>query len=56
VRLQNVQIECADALRIIRSGIRGVILYCDPPYIGTDMGHYDGYTGDFDALIAVLSG
>lgn len=56
VRLQNVQIECADALRIIRSrDTRESFFYCDPPYIGTDMGHYDGYTeDDFDALIAVL--
>jgi len=56
VRLQNVQIECADALRIIRSrDTRQSFFYCDPPYIGTDMGHYDGYTeDDFDALIAVL--
>lgn len=56
VRLKNVQIECADALRIIRSrDTRDSFFYCDPPYVGTDMGHYDGYTQeDFDALIAVL--
>ena len=56
LRLQNVQIERADALRIIRSrDTRESFFYCDPPYVGTDMGHYDGYTeDDFNTMIAVL--
>ncbi len=55
-RLQDVQIECADALRIIRSrDSADSFFYCDPPYVGTDMGHYDGYTDDdFRALLSVL--
>ncbi|MDR2246604.1 MAG: hypothetical protein LBE17_08075 [Treponema sp.] len=29
--------------------------YLDPPYVGTDQGHYDGYTQmDFDALLRAL--
>lgn len=47
IRLQNVQIECADALYIIKS--RDSIQafhYCDPPYFNSDCGHYGGYTED----------
>lgn len=57
IRLQNTQIECTDALRIIKSRDRkGSFFYCDPPYVGSDCGHYDGYTqDDFDALLKTLS-
>lgn len=57
IRLQRVQIECADALRIIRSrDTPETFVYADPPYVGTDMGHYDGYTEeDFAALLETLS-
>jgi DNA adenine methylase len=45
VRLQRVQIECCDALRIIKSrDTAGTFFYLDPPYVGSDQGHYDGYT------------
>lgn len=56
IRLQNVQIECADALRIIRSrDTKGTFFYCDPPYYNSDMGHYDGYTiEDFELLLKLL--
>jgi DNA adenine methylase len=34
---------------------RTLFFYCDPPYVGSDQGHYDGYTqGDFDALLKLL--
>lgn len=58
IRLQNVQIECADALRIIRSrDSKQSFFYCDPPYVGSDCGHYDGYSQqDFDNLLNMLSG
>lgn len=57
IRLQNVQIECADALRIIRArDSKESFFYCDPPYYNSDMGHYDGYTiEDFEALLKCLS-
>lgn len=57
IRLQNVQIECADALRIIRSrDHRGAFHYCDPPYFNSDCGHYDGYSrDDFEALLKTLA-
>jgi DNA adenine methylase len=58
IRLQNVQIECCDALRIVRSrDTEETFFYLDPPYVGSDQGHYDGYMqGDFDNLMAALEG
>jgi DNA adenine methylase len=55
-RLQRVQIECCDALRVIRSrDVSDAFFYIDPPYVGADQGHYDGYTQeDFDALLKLL--
>jgi DNA adenine methylase len=57
IRLQHVQIECTDALRIIRSRDEKVsFFYCDPPYYNSDCGHYDGYTiEDFEMLLKLLS-
>jgi DNA adenine methylase len=56
VRLQQTQIECCDALRIIKSGdAQDAFFYCDPPYVGADQGHYVGYSQkDFDALLKTL--
>lgn len=55
-RLSRVQIECCDALRIIRSrDTEDTFFYIDPPYVGADQGHYDGYTQkDFDSLLSLL--
>lgn len=57
IRLQDVQIECTDALRIIESRDRpDTFFYLDPPYVGSDCGHYDGYSqADFDALLNALT-
>ena len=57
IRLQNVQIECTDALRIIRSrDSKTAFFYCDPPYFNSDCAHYDGYSiEDFEALLKTLS-
>ena len=56
-RLQNTQIECCDALRIIGSrDAPETFFYCDPPYVGTDQRHYDGYSQeDFERLLDALS-
>lgn len=56
-RLQNVQIENTDALRIINSRDRvDSFFYCDPPYFNSDCGHYDGYSEeDFENLLKALS-
>lgn len=57
VRLQNVQVECADALYIIGSrDSEQSFFYCDPPYFNSDCGHYDGYSEqDFENLLKLLS-
>ena len=57
LRLQSAQIECADALYIIRSrDTENSFFYCDPPYYNSDCGHYDGYSvEDFTALLETLS-
>lgn len=57
IRLQNVQVECTDALRIIESRDNDqAFIYCDPPYYNSDMGHYDGYTvEDYERLLNTLS-
>jgi DNA adenine methylase len=56
-RLENAQLECRDAIDIIKS--RDTIysfFYCDPPYFNSDMGHYKGYTkADFERLLKALS-
>lgn len=57
IRLQTVQVECADALYIIKSrDTADSLFYCDPPYFNSDCGHYDGYSKeDFEQLLKVLS-
>lgn len=57
IRLQNVQIENTDALRVIRSrDYEEAFHYCDPPYFNSDCGHYDGYSReDFEMLLKTLS-
>lgn len=57
IRLQTVQVECADALYIIKSrDTAESLFYCDPPYFNSDCGHYDGYSKeDFEQLLKVLS-
>lgn len=58
IRLQNVQLECADALRVVLSrDTEDSFFYCDPPYFNSDCGHYDGYSlEDFENLLKLLSG
>lgn len=57
IRLQNVQIECTDALRIIKSrDTKESFFYCDPPYYNSNCAHYDGYSiEDYEMLLRVLS-
>lgn len=57
IRLQNVQIECADALYVIKSrDSKDSFFYCDPPYFNSDCGHYDGYSEqDFENLLKQLA-
>ena len=57
IRLQNAQIESADALYIIQSrDTVNSFFYCDPPYYNSNCGHYDGYSvQDFENLLETLS-
>lgn len=56
-RVAFTQIECTDALRVIRSRDgEETFHYVDPPYVGSNCGHYEGYTEeDFKALLEQLS-
>jgi DNA adenine methylase len=56
-RLELVQIECDDALAVIkRMDTPDTFFYCDPPYIDTNQGHYGGYTNeDYERLLDTLS-
>jgi DNA adenine methylase len=55
-RLREVHIGCEDALaHIKRWDSPQTVHYVDPPYPGTDQGHYDGYTlDDYQALCDAL--
>ncbi len=57
IRLQNVELESRDAIKIITStDYPEAFFYCDPPYYNANMGHYDGYTQeDFELLLKTLS-
>lgn len=56
VHVSHVSIECADALKYIRRwDSPQTLFYVDPPYPGSENGHYGGYTQqDFEALCDVL--
>lgn len=57
IRMQNVHLECTDALYVIRSrDTEKSFFYCDPPYYNSDCGHYDGYSlEDFEQLLETLA-
>ena len=43
-RMQSVGLACQDALKFIKQfDSPQTFFYCDPPYPGTDQGHYAGY-------------
>jgi DNA adenine methylase len=46
-RMAGVHLACADALKVIKDwDSPQTFFYCDPPYPGTDCGHYKGYSVD----------
>ena len=51
------ELEDGDALRIMRSrDTDQTLYYCHPPYVGTDQGHYDGYSkDDYEQLLSELA-
>ncbi|MCK4666795.1 DNA adenine methylase [Candidatus Dependentiae bacterium] len=58
-RMEDVQIECADAIGLIKKSIHkdDIFFYLDPPYISADMGHYKNTFSkeDFQELLKLLS-
>ncbi|MBI4929282.1 MAG: DNA adenine methylase [Bacteroidetes bacterium] len=56
-RLKKVQIECNDAIRVIKlRDFNKAFFYCDPPYINTHQGHYKGYMeADYIRLLNALT-
>lgn len=56
-RLERAYIECDDALKVIqRWDSEDAFFYLDPPYPGTDCGHYKGYTlNDYKTLIDLIA-
>ena len=58
-RLDHVTIECEDGIGLIRRyDCEGAFHFVDPPYVGSDCGHYNGTfdEADFEKLLAVLAG
>ena len=55
-RLNTVQISCRDALEVIKYRDQAdTFFYLDPPYPGTDQGHYKGYTEEqLENLLRIL--
>lgn len=55
-RLDLTQIECTDAIKVIKSRDReDTFFYLDPPYPNADQAHYSGYTmANFMELLEVL--
>ena len=56
-RLDNVQISCRDALRVIQDrDTPETFFYLDPPYPGCNQQHYSGYTEEnLEELLSLLS-
>lgn len=52
-RLEQTQIFCRDANRMLKNmDCKEAFHFIDPPYVGTSMGHYKGYTNeDFQSLL-----
>jgi DNA adenine methylase len=52
-RIEHAYIENEDALKILHSrNIKNAFHYLDPPYPGSDQGHYSGYTWeDYEKLL-----
>lgn len=58
-RLEHTTIECDDGLKVIaRYDTPEAFHFVDPPYVGSDMGHYSGMFNEQDLarLLEVLSG
>ena len=56
-RLTKVQVENNNAIKVInRCDDKETFIYADPPYIGSDQGHYKGYSeSDYRELLDILA-
>lgn len=56
-RLVKVQVENNNAIKVIqRCDDKETFIYADPPYIGSDQGHYKGYSeNDYRELLDALA-
>ena len=56
-RLAKVQVENNNAIKVIqRCDEKETFIYADPPYIGSDQGHYKGYSeNDYRELLDALA-
>lgn len=56
-RLAKVQVENNNAIKVIqRCDDKETFIYADPPYIGSDQGHYKGYSeNDYRELLNALA-
>lgn len=56
-RLAKVQVENNNAIKVIqRCDDKETFIYADPPYIGSDQGHYKGYSeNDYRELLDALA-
>lgn len=56
-RLRNVEIFTRDAVELIKlKDSENTFFYCDPPYVSSNCGHYEGYTEEhFITLLQTLS-
>jgi DNA adenine methylase len=56
-RLTKVQVENNNAIKVInRCDDKETFIYADPPYIGSDQGHYKGYSeSDYRELLDTLA-
>ncbi len=56
-RLTKVQVENNNAIKVIqRCDDKETFIYADPPYIGSDQGHYKGYSeNDYRELLDALT-
>ncbi len=52
IRLESVTIESNDAIKVIKSrDAENVLHYADPPYVGSNQGHYGGYTQEHLSIL-----
>lgn len=56
-RMRSTTIESNDAVKVIKThDCESAFIYADPPYVGSDQGHYGGYTEQhFEELLQTLA-